>query len=260
MRIHWDIETRSGTDLRKHGLRRYVRDPEFKVTLSAWAEEDGPVQVVEGWWFPAMPGDTIHIFNNFEYVIAQHMGVDVGQYRWRDGMAFAYARGFSGGLDKVGEQVGIPRDQQKLKEGGRLVRKFGLPRRPSLTDPSRWWSKDNAPEDWERFKDYNRMDVEAERAIWRCLREYPWTWEEQALWRWDQEVNARGLPVDVPLVRTAIEVANDLRDEAEQECLSLTGGIAPSEVAKLLEWLNERGAGLENLQRGTLEQWLNEGE
>ncbi len=45
--LHIDIETFSTVDLRRCGLYRYVEDPEFAITLFAYAYDDEPAQVVD---------------------------------------------------------------------------------------------------------------------------------------------------------------------------------------------------------------------
>jgi len=257
MRLHLDLETRCEADLRKGGLRRYVTDPSFKIILTAWAINDGPVEVYEG--FPGIPVfDTLHAFNApFELACLAREGYSINPRQVRCTMAHAYGRGFSGGLADVGEQVGIPEELRKMKEGARLITKFCKPRRQSKTNPDRFWTKATAPADWERFKDYNRNDVEAERAIWRVLEdEASWTAEEQATWELDREINDRGLPVDAALAKTAIRVAAEEKQEIEATCKQITGGISPSQVGALLTWCQERGYTGDKLGAETIQSFL----
>ena len=172
MRLHLDFETRCEADLKKVGLRNYVSHRTFEIALTSWALDDGLVGVREG--FPCLPDfDTLHAFNApFELACLERYGVRVPREKVRCTMAHAYGRGFSGGLADVGAQVGIPEELQKMKEGSRLVSKFCKPRRPSKKNPDTFWEPETAPDDWERFKQYNRLDVEAERAIWHKLNEW----------------------------------------------------------------------------------------
>jgi DNA polymerase len=262
MILHLDFETACDLDIRQVGLSKYVSHSSFRISLTALAPRDGGVEQWEG--LPAFmldwsrnPPDEVHAFNApFERAALARYGVRFPVEHWRDTMAHAYCRGFSGGLDKVGEQVGIPADQRKLKTGSRLISKFCKPRRPSKANPDRYWTAATAPSDWERFKLYNRMDVIAEREIARRLEPYPMTEEELELMWWDWGVNDRGLPVDLTLVENAIKVADRKAQEMKAECQQLTGGISPGQVSALLKWCRERDYDGETLQSAEIQKWI----
>lgn len=256
MRLGLDFETRCEADLKEVGLRNYVSHPTFEIILTAWALDDGPVEVHEG--FPGIPVfDTLHAFNApFELACLERYGEHVPRELVRCTMAHAYGRGFSGGLADVGAQVDIPEELQKMKEGSRLIPKFCKPRRPSKKNPDTFWTKETAPDDWERFKQYNRLDVEAERAIWRVLDdEAPWTEEEQTLWELDRAINERGLPVDLDLAKVAIAVAAEEKERLEERCRAITG-LSPSQVGPLLAWCQARGYPEQDLGAETIQRWL----
>lgn len=257
MRLHLDFETRCEADLKKVGLRRYVADPSLEIILTAWALDDGLVEVHEG--FPGLPPfDTLHAFNApFELACLERYGVLVPLSKVRCTMAHAYGRGFSGGLADVGDQVGIPDELRKIKEGSTLITKFCKPRRPSAKNPDRFWTKETAPEGWRRFKGYNLNDVRAERAIWQVLNdEAPWAPEEQATWELDREINDRGLPVDVALAQTAVDTAAEEKQRVEARCKQITNGISPSQVGALLAWCRERGYTRDDLGAETIQTYL----
>jgi DNA polymerase len=248
VRIHLDYETSCDLDIKEVGLWRYVTHPSFRVLLSAWSYAGGDVQQEECFYLPPHgPDDTLHAFNApFEMAVVRAQGHSVDPSQWRCTLAHAYARSFSGDLGKVGEQVGIPADQQKLKEGTRLINWFCKP-------PYR----DRTGEKWDRFKLYNRTDVEAERAIWQRLNEWsPWTQEEQALWELDRVINERGVPVDLTMVEHAIALAAEHRERAVVECKRLTGGIGPDQVGALFKWAKEHGYEGETLRAEEIRAWL----
>lgn len=247
MKLSLDFETACDLDLKKVGVARYTRHPSFRILLTAWAIDDGEVQQVEG---PPPVGlfslvDTIHAFNApFEIACLRTICVFIDPRRWRCTMAHAYARGFTGQLKDVGQQVGLPEDQQKLADGGRLIGWFCVQQ------------KDDRGERWERFKLYNRTDVVAERAISERLDAWaPWTEEEQQLWMLDQEINDYGVPVDVPLVRNAQAVAEAEKADLERRCVELTG-LKPSQTGALLAWCRGHGYPGDNLQRETIANYL----
>lgn len=246
MRLHLDFETYAEVDLRKRGLVNYLADPAFEVTLTAMAIGDGRVMQWEGipvLLFQALtkiPDLRWHAFHApFERGALEVYGVEVPLELWRCTMSHAYCRSFSGTLAKVGEQVGLPADKQKLADGSRLINRFAKPA-PKNHKADRY-TKINDPTGWARFMEYNRVDVIAEREIWRILNRWPWTPEEQSLWGLDQGINARGVPVDVPMAEAAVTEADKWKQRYNEDCKAITGGVGASQVGKLLEWLQARG-------------------
>jgi DNA polymerase len=257
-RLHLDYETRCDLDIKVVGAHRYFSHPSFEVLLTAWAWGDDEVEQVEGFWCPPA-ASVIHAFNApFEMgVIRRVAGTAAAEkHQWRCTMAHAYARGFAKRLSDVGGQIGLPWDKVKMDRGSRLITKFCKPRKPSKSNPDRYWTPETAPGAWAEFKLYNRQDVVAEREVWRVLKaQGPWTREEQDLWMLDRKINARGVPVDLDRVNTATDMAERLTQAAGQEMRELIG-IWPSEVAQLLEWAQGQGYPFTTLAKGTVEEWL----
>lgn len=245
--IHLDFETRSDVDLRRHGLRRYVKGAAFEVLLSAWASDTGSVEQAEGLPPTSLiedPAFIFHAFNaSFERAVLAAAGYPLPASRFRCTMAHAYSCGFSGTLRDVGEQLGIDPELTKLASGTYLIKKFST---PPFAEPKGL--------DWTLFREYNRRDVEAERAIAQRLP--PWPDYEQKLWELDQQINERGVPVDRRLVHTAQGAAKDMKQELAARCKALTGGIGPSEVGKLLDWCRSQGYPGEDLGAKTIEKYL----
>ena len=247
MRIHLDYETRCDLDIKKVGLWRYVSHPSFQVLLTAFSYADSNVMQRSGYHLPhACDADTFHAFNApFEMAVVRSQGDTVNPSHWRCTMAHAYARGFAKGLKDVGEQVGLPEDQQKLKEGGRLINWFCAPPYKPLEG-----------EKWDRFKLYNRKDVEAERGIWHKLNDWaPWTPEEQRLWELDRLINERGLPVDLDLANNALAIADADRERMNARCKEITG-LSLDQTGALLKWAQDNGYDGDNLQAETIRSWL----
>lgn len=246
MRCHLDFETACDLDIKKVGLQNYLAHPSFRVLLSAWCLDDGPVHQVEG-LLDLPVADTYHAFNApFEMGVLRRLGYCPPLHQWRCTMAHAYARSFTGGLSAVGEQVGLPDDEQKLKEGGRLINWFCVQQKPATG------------EKWERFRLYNQLDVVAEHGIWQRLNAWaPWTAEEQAVWEFDRLINERGTPVDTDLVNAAVEVQEREYRRIEAEFHRLTG-LTPNQTTAFLAWAKEHGYPGENLQAATIAEILND--
>ena len=261
MRLHLDFETFGTVDLPKEGLARYLRDPSFEVTLTAMAFDDGPVIQWEG--FPmalfqrlaAIPDLRWHAFNApFERGALATYGVEVPLDLWRCTQAHSYSVGFAGRLKDVGAQVMLSAEHMKFADGDRLIHKFAKPA-PKNHKVDRY-TKENDPAGWRRFMEYNIRDVIAERAIYHIIREWPWTTGHQELWELDQRINARGVPVDVPMATAAVEASERCKKNLDDEIRSLTGGIGGGQTAALLAWLQGQGYGGTDLKAETIDAVL----
>ncbi|HHB13206.1 MAG TPA: hypothetical protein ENK62_08410 [Chromatiales bacterium] len=174
-----DFETYCDLDIGDVGLDNYVRHPSFEVLLCAWAVDDQSVHL----WSPAegepMPEPLrillfdssvlLRAFNApFEQETLRHgLRIDTVDTRWRCTMVEAYAASFTGGLEEVGAQIGLPQDKRKIAEGRRLIHRFCKP--APRNHKARRYTHETHPEEWARFREYCRQDVVAEREIARRL-------------------------------------------------------------------------------------------
>jgi DNA polymerase len=143
-------------------------------------------------------------------------------------------------LEGVGAVLGL--EKQKLTEGKDLIKYFCTPCRPTIANGQRTRNLAcHDPVRWEQFKAYNARDVEVEIAIQKKLAKFPVpnsVWEEFHL---DQEINDRGVTLDMTLVQNAIKADGSTRTEILERMKNLTGLENPNSVQQLKEWLKERG-------------------
>ncbi|MDR3565548.1 MAG: DNA polymerase [Negativicutes bacterium] len=253
-----DIETFSGTDLLKSGVYPYAEDTEFSILLFGYAFNTDPVRVVDlasGEQLPDQIYDALEdsrvlktAYNAaFERIcLSRHLrpwALTGGEYlkpeQWACTMVQALTLGLPGNLAGVakvlfrGEQ-----EKQKMSDGKALIRYFCNPCRPTMTNGGRTRNcPENAPEKWATFKDYCCQDVEVERAIRMKIAHYPMVDSERRLWVLDQQINDRGMRVDLPLVRQAVLCNEEDKARAMDEAVKLTGLENPGSVAQLKEWL-----------------------
>ena len=132
--------------------------------------------------------------------------------------------GLPSSLEQVGSVLGLPDDKQKSKTGRALIRYFSVPCKPTKTNGGRIR---NLPEHdldrWNLYIEYNRQDVEAERAIRKKLCRFQMTEAEQALWVHDQHINDRGVGVDLTLAEKAVEIDQIIKGRLLQDANDLTG-------------------------------------
>lgn len=272
MRLHLDYETKSELDLTAVGLHLYATHPSTKVLMAAYSFDDGPIYQWDATEEP-MPDDLRDAllddevekwaFNAaFERMITWHVLKLIGAYEaWFCTMVLAYMQSFMGGLEMISEQMGLPSDQQKSKEGKRLIRLFSMPQRITKNHPFRWRDSFTDPDDWRTFLDYNVQDVRVERdGLYKNLIKYEIMPSEWELYHIDQIINDRGIPLDRQFVTNAITMCNRRKDDLVDQMRQLTGLANPNSPAQLLGWLQERGYPFNDLRKESIEKILRENE
>lgn len=268
-----DIETRSSTNLAKSGVYRYCEDKDFAILLFGYSVDDGPVHVVDLAMGEQLPGAiksalsdpavTKWAFNaQFERVcLSRFLGMPTGQYldpnSWRCTMVWAATLGLPLSLEGVGAVLGL--EKQKLKEGKDLIRYFCTPAKPKESDPF-FHQPQDAPEKWVTFKAYNLRDVETEMAIQQKLSKFPVDESEWVNYHLDQEINDRGIMLDLPMVRKAIECDDQFQQTHLEMARSVTGLENPNSPAQLKAWLAEKGIEAESLSKAAVLELLEKAE
>ena len=254
--IAWDLETYSSVDLAKCGVYRYCESEDFEILLAAYSVDGGAVRVVDlacGEKLPeeildALEDETVEKWSynsQFERIcLSRFLGYPAGNYlapaSWRCSMVWASTLGLPRSLESVGAVLGL--EKQKLTEGKDLIRYFCVPCRSTKANGGRMRNlPEHAPEKWERFKAYNLRDVETEMQIQERLSRFPVPasiWEEYHL---DQEINDRGIGVDMELVRQAIAVDARSRERLTAAMRELTELENPNSVQQMKQWLADQG-------------------
>ena len=249
-----DIETFSSVDISKCGVYKYSESIDFEIMLFAYSVDGRPVEVVNltkrekipQEILNALDDDTVnkHAFNaNFERVcLSRFLGIDgfLSPQSWHCTMIWAATLGLPLSLAGVGAVLGL--DKQKLSEGKDLIRYFCVPCSPTKTNGGRIRNRPhNALDKWTAFKDYNIRDVEVELAIQEKLSKFPVpqeTWEEYCL---DQEINDRGIEIDMTLANAAVHLDELSKNEINEKLKELTGLENPNSVLQMRGWLNDHG-------------------
>ena len=265
--ISIDIETFSDEDISKCGSYKYAESPNFEILLFAYAGDGGEVQVVDlanGEPIPqeileALTDDKVikWAFNaNFERICLSRYLSDLGFLRtaflspesWRCTMVWAAYMGLPLSLAAVGSVLGL--EEQKMTEGKALIRFFCSPCAATKTNGGRTRNLPcHAPDKWAIFKAYNKRDVEAEMAIQQRLSKFPvpdFLWDEYHL---DQEINDRGIRIDMELVDNAITVDAHSREELTDRMKRLTGLNNPNSVQQMKGWLSQHGVETDSLDK-----------
>ena len=278
-----DIETRSDKDISKCGIYAYTDTPYFDILLFAYSIDEQPVQVVDMANGEEIPENVLvalvdenvikRAFNvNFERVcLSKYLRKNYPQYfqsysidedtvgdflnpeSWHCSMIHARTLGLLLSLAEVGKVLGI--EQQKMTEGKALIKFFCVPY-DTIDGVPQFHSPTDYPDKWEIFKAYNKRDVEAELEIDRRLSRFPvpdFLWKEFYL---DQEINDRGILVDMQLADKAISLDAEAKEELTAEMKRLTGVENPNSVYQLLDWLETQGYKSDSLGKTQVQELI----
>lgn len=278
-----DIETKSDKDITKCGVYAYADSPYFDILLFAYSVDGQPVQVVDTMNGEKIPAEILkaladektikRAFNvNFERVcLSRYLQKNYPQYfqsysinedtvgdylnpeGWQCTMIHSRTLGLPSSLAEVGKVLGI--EQQKMTEGKALIKFFCTPYDvidgvPQFHSPADYRDK------WETFKTYNKRDVEAEMEIDNKLSRFPvpdFLWHEFYL---DQEINDRGILVDMELADAAITLDEQSKAKLTSEMQRLTGVENPNSVYQLLDWLEKQGYKSDSLGKAQVKELI----
>ena len=271
-----DLETYSDVNITKCGAYKYAESEEFEILLFGVSVDGGPVMV-----YDLACGDTIPeeilaalsdenvtkwAFNaSFERIclsnwLKKHRpeyftGYSIpedpaGQYldpaSWKCTMIWSAYMGLPLSLEGVGAVLKL--QDQKLKEGKDLIRYFCSPCKPTKSNGGRTRNlPEHDPGKWSLFKSYNKRDVEVEMAIQKRLSKYPvpdFIWDEYHL---DQEINDRGIALDMDVVENAITFDERSKAALSETMQDITGVENPNSVIQMKAWLSENGVEAESL-------------
>ena len=265
--IEIDIETYSDVDLSKCGVYKYSSSPNFEILLFGFSVDGGEVEVVDVACGEEIPADILAALSDesvikwafnamFERVcLSNYLGEWLEPESWKCSMVWSATLGLPLSLENVGAVLGL--EKQKLSEGKELIRYFCVPCKPTKTNGGRTRNlPEHDREKWERFKEYNFRDVEAEMQIQQRLAKFPvldFVWEEY--WQ-DQEINDRGIGVDMEMVARAIAMDGRSKSELSTAMQELTELENPNSVHQMKQWLSENGMDTDSLDKKAVAELL----
>lgn len=276
--IEIDIETYSSVSLPKCGVYKYAESPDFEILLFGYSIDGGKVRTIDLACGEEIPADILDAladdsvtkwaFNaQFERVCLSRYLADMGispdpfhdnhplsrecarflnPGSWRCSMVWSAYMGLPLSLEGVGAVLGL--EKQKLTEGKGLIRYFSVPCNPTKSNGGRTRNlPEHDTEKWQRYKVYNIRDVETEMQIQQKLSKFPVPeeiWEEYHI---DQEINDRGIRVDMPLVEQAIAIDELSRKRLTAAMKDITDLDNPNSVVQMKSWLSDNGLETETL-------------
>jgi DNA polymerase bacteriophage-type len=244
--LHIDFETRGSVDLKVVGAENYASHADTDVWCMAYAEDTHAPKI----WTPLMGDEPLatsfvrngHLVmaHNAAFELAIWNSIMVPRYGWpelklsqtRCTMAMAYAMDLPGALDNAAMALGMV--QQKDKVGHRLMLQMCAPKTES---PLTWWDE---PEKIAQLCEYCLQDVRVEQGI--CERLLALSPAEQKLWGLDQEINGRGVHLDVETIQKAIVVVEKEQARLTIQMREVTKGAvgSPSQIAAIISWAADK--------------------
>ena len=282
-----DLETYSNIDISKCGAYKYAESEKFAILLVGVSIDGSPVTVYDLACGDTIPDEILAAISDEnvtkwafnaafericlsnwlkrhrpEYFTGYSIPEDpAGHYldpaSWKCSMIWSAYMGLPLSLEGVGAVLKL--QDQKLKEGKDLIRYFCTPCKPTKANGGRTRNlPEHDPEKWELFKKYNQRDVEVEMAIQKRLAKFPvpeQIWNEYHL---DQEINDRGIMLDMTVVQNAIAFDEKSKSALMLQMQNLTGLDNPNSVVQMKEWLSENGIEAESLGKKDVKNMIPE--
>ena len=269
-KLHIDIETFSSVDIKSSGAYKYTESIDFEILLVAFAFDENPIQIIDLAQGEKLPKEFIqglkdpevekHAHNaTFERRAFIQYGFDIPIEQWRCSAIKAAYCGLPLSLDLVSKALEL-KEKGKLSTGKTLIRYFCIPCKPTKANGLR---ERNFPwddlEKWDEFKLYCINDVEAEREIDNRLLKYEFPEFERINYIIDQEINDRGILIDLPMAQNAFEMDNRFEEEVIQRVKDITGIENPNSASQMKEWLsNASGKIITTLAKDSVIELLDE--
>lgn len=262
-KIVLDFETASACNLKDAGAWRYSEDVTTEViSLSYSIDGQGPYtwepgliqgeNYIAGIEVLARFHDTIFIAHNAGFekaiwrniMVAQYGWTDIPDHRWEDTAAICAMRALPINLDKA--TLALRLHNHKDKEGSKITRQLSKANRKGF------YTRD--PAILERVYEYNRQDVRATEELYKRLGSLPP--DEHQVWLLDQKINQRGIGIDRPFIEAADTIVKKASLPLVEEFQDITGGLKPSQNAKVKAWVNANGVNLDSLNKEIVSELL----
>ena len=250
-----DIETVFSKDLSKCGVYSCCQDKEFHILLFAYAFDNEEVKIIYFTKNEKLPKEVLEAllddniiksaFNaNFERIcISAYLNLYLSPKSWKCSKVHALSLGLPPSLERVGDVLCLK--NKKLKSGKNLIKFFNKGNSPK-----------DYPQKWEEFKNYCIMDVKCEREIREKLSKFPLSNEEELLYELDQEINDRGIGVDINFVKEALICHENYKKIIKEKLYNLTKLDNVNSICQMKKFLAERNVKTDKLDKKSVEKLM----
>lgn len=245
-----DVETFSSVDIKSSGAYKYIESPDFEILIIGYALDDSQVKIIDLAQNEEMPEEfeealldpeCTKVAHNavFERLSFKRIGYNIPVKQWYCTAVKSAYCGLPLSLDGVSKALNLV--DKKLDTGKALIKYFSCPCKATRINGMRTRNyPKHAPEKWEMYKEYNKYDVLAEREIFHRLESYVIPKIERELYVLDQNINDRGILVDIELAKSAIAVDNIYTNLLTKKAQSITGLENPNSPTQIRKWIEQR--------------------
>lgn len=255
-----DIETYSDNEI-KLGVYKYVDSKSFEILLFGYSIDEKPAEVIDLKNGEKIPDEILkalldpivekRAFNAQFERVAINKFFKIETKNWKCTMIKAWMCGIGGGLQSVGDAIGIGEEDGKLKIGKKLIDIFCTSKR------TRYIKSKEA--DWELFKEYCKRDVDVEVKIYQKLKDFTvpsWEWD---LYDLDQKINDTGIKLDLVMANSAVKIDNDLQEASSIRFRELTGMENPKSLKDIKDFILRRtGSTVTAITKDTIPKLIEE--
>lgn len=258
-----DVETFSSIDIKSSGAYKYIESPDFEILIIGYALDSGPVNIVDLAQGEEIPeelkkalfdSNCVKVAHNaiFERLSFKRIGYNIPTEQWYCTSVKAAYCGLPLSLDGVSKALNLT--DKKLDTGKALIKYFSCPCKPTRINGLRTRNyPKHAPDKWNMYKEYNKYDVLSEREIFYKLEKYVIPDIERRIYILDQNINDRGILIDLELAESAITVDNIYTEILLSNAKKLTGLENPNSPVQIRNWIkNESGEDIESLSKETM--------
>lgn len=255
-----DVETFSSIDIKSSGAYKYIESPDFEILIIGYALDSGPVNIVDLAQGEEIPeelkkalfdSNCVKVAHNavFERLSFKRIGYNIPTEQWYCTSVKAAYCGLPLSLDGVSKALNLT--DKKLDTGKALIKYFSCPCKPTRINGLRTRNyPKHAPDKWNMYKEYNKYDVLSEREIFYKLEKYVIPDIERRIYILDQNINDRGILIDLELAESAIVVDNIYTEILLSNAKKLTGLENPNSPVQMRNWIkNESGEDIESLSK-----------
>lgn len=256
--IGLDFETYSDVDLKKHGLARYVRSPNFTPLVASMCSTDVTNGALKRARFDIRMGrnalaravrytiDSRSIVAQnagFEWAVLDWLGLDYPANRFIDSAVVARTAGAGSHLEAAAPQL---LDVDKMASGLSLIKLFSIPGKYQEANGNGAFDAriiDDNPLQWEEFGEY--CDLDSELGLRLAETFLSWlTSDEMYYQAMTMQMNRVGWPVDISLVRAMQDRYHDNMAAALLEFSEAYPDAADlnlNSLKQMKEWCLKRG-------------------
>lgn len=264
-----DIETYSSIDIKTSGAYKYIYSDDFEILIIGYAIDNNDVVIVDLLSGEEMPEELENALLSDDFLVVAHnavfertaltkIGYEIPLERWYCTAVKSAYCGLPLSLDEVSKCLDL--SDKKLQTGKLLIKYFSCPCKPSKINGMRTRNyPEHAPEKWEMYKEYNKYDVLSEREIYYALEQYEIPEFERNLYALDQQINDRGILIDMQLANSAINVDSEYTSILENRAIEITGLDNPNSPAQIKKWIKLRtGEDIDSLSKGTIDELISQ--